>query len=217
VDRIVLKGYFECEQHSEGVCAWQLQNGLGFIYAKRIGNGAAVLVNTSIDDSLGSLTKSNASLAFCRYLLGQNTQIGEHSFRCDERVMLPASEEEIQLGEREEFWVELCDGRRCRAAMSQFSLLVSDPGGVGWVRTLAKPVRHAGVNVAVGETDMTRPALGQVANLADKIFLGKQRAGSDAATAALMDKDYRSLWKIFAWVIIALLLVEPAIANRLKR
>jgi len=33
----------------------------------------------------------------------------------------------------------------------------------------------------------------------------------------LGEKKRRPIWKMFAWIIILLLLVEPAVANRLKR
>jgi hypothetical protein len=38
-----------------------------------------------------------------------------------------------------------------------------------------------------------------------------------AKAGAFSDKEYNPIWNIFAWLIIALLLLEPAIANRLKR
>jgi len=69
VDKILLKGYLECTPHAESRCLWQLQNDTGFIYIKKYGSGTTILVNTSVDDSLGTLTKSNASV-------GQETPCG---------------------------------------------------------------------------------------------------------------------------------------------
>ncbi|MHC4185465.1 MAG: BatA domain-containing protein [Planctomycetota bacterium] len=216
LDKIVLTGYFECEPHSESICALRLQNGLGFVYFKRLGSGTAILVNTSADDSLGALTKSAASVAFCRYLLGQNIQIGEHSFFCDQQVMLLASDMELKLTEGKHPWVRTCDGLKNRAALTGSFLLVPEPGGIGWVRTLAKPVRYAGVNLARGETDMAKPTVQKVANVVDRAFLQQARR-TVARAEVLSDKEYEPIWKIFAWVLIVMLLLEPAVANRLKR
>ena len=216
IDRIVLTGYLECEQHPDSSCLWRLQNGFGFVYFKRLGRGTAVLVNTSVDDSLGSLTKSNASVVFCRYLLGQTNQIGEYSFACDERVILPAYDMKAASLGRRQFWVETCDGRKRRAAFAESFLLVPNPGGIGWVKTLSKPVRYAGVNLPEGETDMTKPAAEEVAKVMNRIFSPDGR--QDTAVAEILgEKKRRPIWKMFAWIIILLLLVEPAVANRLKR
>ena len=216
MDRIVLTGFLECEQHPDSSCLWRLQNGFGFVYFKRIGKGAAILVNTSVDDSLGSLTKSNASIAFCRYLLGQNNQIGEYCFARDERVMLPAYDVEVPFAGRKQFWVETCNGRNRRAALVESFLSVPDPAGIGWVKTLTKPIRYAGVNLPKGETDMTKPIAAEVAKIMDRIFSPDERQNA-AAVQVSGKKRYKPLWKMFAWIIILLLLVEPAVANRLKR
>jgi len=216
IDRIVLTGYFECEQHPESICAWRLQNGCSFLCLKSIGNGVAVLVNTSADDSLGALTKSDASVAFCRYLLGPATRIGEHSFAYGQQVMLPASDMELKFAGQKQFWVQSCDGRKNQAAIADSFLLVPGSGGIGWIKTLTRPVRYAGINLSEGETDMTRPTSREVASAAGRIFL-PDASGKIAEAELVSDKDYKPVWKIFAWIIIALLLVEPAVANRLKR
>jgi hypothetical protein len=216
IDKILLKGYRECKQHLDGMCLWQLQNGSGFVYFKRHGGGTSILVNTSVDDSLGSLTKSNASVAFCRYLLGENNQIGEHCFARDERVMLPASDRRDPSAGQKQFWVETCDGKKRRAAAAESFLLVPDPGGIGWVRTLGKPSICAGVNLPQGETDMTKPVVAELTNIMSRIF----RAGVErnvAEAEMFSDRKRKPLWRIFAWTVILLLLVEPVVANRLKR
>ncbi|MHC4686902.1 MAG: BatA domain-containing protein [Planctomycetota bacterium] len=216
VDRIVLTGYFDCEQHSGSSCLWRLQNGFGFVYLKRLDSGSSVFVNTSVDDSLGALTKSNASVAFCRYLLGQTSQIGEYCFACDERVMLPAYDMKAASGGRKQFWVETCDGRKRRAALAESLLVVSDSGGIGWVKTLSKPIRYAGVNLPKGETDMTKPVVDEVAKIMHRMFTPDRRQDT-AAAELLPEKKQRPVWKMFAWIIILLLLIEPAVANRLRR
>jgi len=216
LETIVLTGYFECKGHAESVCQWRLDNGYGFVYVKRFGNGSTVFINSSADDSLGGLTKSNASLAFCRYLLGRSTQIGEHSFRYGERALLDASEMEMQFADEKEFWVETCDGKKHRAAIAESLLIIPSAGGVGWVKTLAKPVRYAGINLVENETNMVRPATEQIAALTGRVF--PVAPAEQVETAGVFsDNKYEPIWKIFAWIIIGLLLIEPVVANRLKR
>ncbi|MBN2313509.1 MAG: BatA domain-containing protein [Sedimentisphaerales bacterium] len=211
IDKILLKGYLECEPHAESRCLWQLQNSSGFVYLKPLGSGTSLFVNTSADDSLGTLTKSNASVAFCQYLLGQNNQIGEHSFVRDERVTLPLPDHPKQ-----EFWVETCDGKKRRAAVSDTFLLVPDPAGIGWVKTLGKPTLYAGINLPPGETDMTQPDIAELDNIMKRVFPTNSKQNVSSADA-LGDKKPRPMWKIIAWAIILLLLIEPAIANRMRR
>ena len=216
IDQILLKGYFDCEQHQQSTCNLRLQNGVGFVYFKRLGNGIAVVVNTSTDDSLGGLTKSSASVAFFRYLLGQSNRITEYSFDCTEQVILPASDMEIKFAGQEQFWVCGCDGQNVKAAMADSSLLIPDSADTGWIKTLVEPIRYAGINLPKGETDMTKPAISQIVNLADMIFLTENTENTSYAKN-YNNKKYNSIWKIFVWIIITLLVIEPAIANRLKR
>jgi len=216
IDKILLKGYLECKQHPDSKCLWQFQNGVGFVYLKRLGTGISIIVNTSVDDSLGSLTKSNALVAFCRYLLGGNNQIGEYCFARNEQVMLPLSERQASLPPKKQFWVQTCDGKKRRAGAADSFLLVPDPAGIGWIKTLGKPTMWAGINLPDGETDMTEPVAAELANIMKRVFpTGMERTVSEAEV--LSNRKLTPLWKIFAWTIILLLLVEPAVANRLKR
>lgn len=216
IDKILLKGYLECEQHPDARLLWQLQNGFGLVYLKSLGSGTSILVNTSVDDSLGSLTKSNASVAFCRYLLGESHQIDEYCFARDERIVLPISGSDQAFAGQEQIWIETCDGGNRRAVVANSSLLVSDPAGIGWVKTLGKPTIYAGVNLPQGETDMTKPVAAELAGVMSRVFA--TGAESDVSEAGVIrDKKNMPLWKIFAWTLILLLLAEPAVANRLKR
>ncbi|MEA3226594.1 MAG: hypothetical protein U9Q07_11650, partial [Planctomycetota bacterium] len=216
IDKILLKGYLECKPHADSRCLWKLQNGSGFIYLKRQGRGTSILVNTSVDDSLGSLTKSNASVAFCRYLLGESSRVSEHCFVRDQHVMLPIFDTQASSGRQKQFWVETCDGRKRRAAVADSFLLVPDPAGIGWVKTLGKPTTYAGVNLPQGETDMAKPAAGELVGIMSRVF--PEDVDKDIAKAGTFDDTKRRpLWRILAWLIILLLLVEPVVANRLKR
>jgi hypothetical protein len=148
--------------------------------------------------------------------MGQSTQIGQHRFVCDEQIMLPASDMELKFAEEKEYWVQTCDGEDNRAAITESFLLVPDAHGIGWVRTLGKPFRYAGVNLPNGETNMAKPTSGEIANVVNRAFA--PTATQEVTKAqALSDKEYKPLWKIFAWIIIVILLVEPAVANKLKR
>jgi hypothetical protein len=216
IDKVLFKGYLECEPHSESQCLWQWQNGPGFVYLKSFGAGCSILVNTSMDDSLGSLTKSSASVAFCQYLLGQNNQVGEYCFARDERVMLPVPDKAEPSRTQREFWIETCNGKKRRAALTDSLLLVPDPAGIGWVRTLDKPILYAGINLPKGETDMARPDLEELDRVMKRVFPMDLDEGVSSADV-LGNKKPRPVWKILAWTIIVLLLVEPAVANRLRR
>ena len=216
IDRILIKGCFECEQHPDAQLIWQFRDGFGFVYLKHLGSGTSILVNTSVDDSLGSLTKSSASVAFCRYLLGESHQIDEYCFTCDERILLPMPDGDRAVTGQKQFWVETCDGRNRRASATDSFLLVPDPAGIGWVKTLGKPTIYAGVNLPQGETDMTKPVVSELAGVMDRVFkTGAERIVSEAEV--FHDSKRRPLWKMFAWTLILLLLAEPAVANRLKR
>jgi len=215
-DRILLTGYLELKPHSESNCVWKLQNGTGFVYCRALGDGTAVLVNTSADDSLGLLTKSNASLAFCSYLLGRNDRIREYCFSRGEPVVLPVHDKQDKSAGQKQVWIQTCDNLKHRLAVTQASLLVSQPGGIGWVKTLSEPAKYAGVNLPEGETDMAPPIAAELAKAIDRTFLTDEMH-STAVADILGRKTYKPIWKIFVWIIIVLLVAEPAIANRLER
>jgi hypothetical protein len=216
IDNILIKGCFECQQHPDAQSIWKFQDGPGFIYLNCQGSGVSFLVNTSVDDSLGSLTKSSASVAFCRYLLGESHQVDEHCFTCDERILLPISNYNSDDIGQQQYWVETCDGKNRRASVADSFMLIPNPAGIGWVKTLGKPTLYAGVNLPQGETDMTKPDDSELADVMDRLFkTDAERIVSEAEVIG--DKKLRPLWKIFAWTIILLLLAEPAVANRLRR
>ena len=214
IDNIAFKGCWQCEVHRETQCLWKLKNGEGFVYLKSVGDGVSILVNTSADDSLGSLTKSSASVAFCQYLLGANNQVSENSFAYGEPVVLPVPSTDA-LSAQQQVWIETCNAQKCRVALLQSLLLVPDPGGIGWVKTLGKPTIYAGVNLPQGETDMAKPASKELADVMSRVFQKFEIRDSKFEIAA--GGGQISLWKVFAWTLILLLLLEPAIANRLKR
>jgi hypothetical protein len=197
IDNIAFKGCWQCEQHPQGKCLWKFKNGSGFVYLRSLGDGTSILVNTSADDSLGSLTKSSASVAFCQYLLGAENQMSENCFAYGEPVVLsmPGVQKfDIPAGDR---------------------LSMPESGGIGWVKTLGKPAIYAGVNLPQGETDMTKPVSKELSEIMSRVFQKFEIRNLKFEISA--EGGQTPLWKIFAWTLILLLLLEPAIANRLKR
>ena len=216
VDRILMKGYLECTPHAESRCLWQFQDGTGFIYSKKYGSGYSIFVNTSVDDSLGTLTKSNASVAFCRYLLGRSSRVSDHCFERNELVLLPLPQADAPSAGQKQFYVKTCDGRKRLAATTDSFLRVPDPSGIGWVKTLGRQPTYAGVNLPKGETDMARPTDDELAGIMSQVFY--KNTEKNVSEAGILDNTRRRpLWKIIAWLIILLLLVEPVVANRMKR
>ena len=217
MDNIAVTAFYECAPAPDGICNWLFKNEYGLVYSKPLGNGAVISVNTSADDSMSSLIKSNASVAFCRYLLGAGKDITGHSFSCDEQVTLPASAMEVKYAETDKsIWVQTCGGAKARAAVVDSFIVPANSGGIGWIKTLTEPRRYAGVNLSKGETDMAAPGERMVANLMDQIFVS-QKEQALTATSISMHQSYKPLWKIFAWMIILLILGEAVVVNRMKR
>ena len=217
LQNIAVSGSYQCSQRPEALCHWRFRNGNGFIYSSHVGNGTCMLINTSADDSMSSLTRSSSSVAFCRYLLGSRKQIGEHVFASDEKVLLPASAMEIEFAKSQKpIWIQTCDGEKHEAVIVDSFLIPTKNGGTGWINTLTKPLRYAGVNLGEGETDVTSPGEGAVAKTMDRIFSVSPKKAL-AAVGMTGDKNYRSLWKIFAWAVIALIFAEAGLVNRMRR
>jgi hypothetical protein len=214
-DKVALKGYWLCRISAEACCVWRLAGDAGFVYAQTQNTGSSILVNTSIDDSLGLLAKSGAWVAFCRFLVGEGEQVRRLCFRVDERPTLEVPPAMRAVG-RTVVNVENCDGAKTRAVMDGVRVVLPAPQGTGWMRTLGEPMLHLGINLPQGETDLRRSAEGAAAAAMTRAFLiepGRER------TLAQVQPPVQSkpLWRGIAWAIVALLLLEPAITNRLKR
>jgi hypothetical protein len=216
IDRIPVSGFWECLTQQDSVCLWQYQNGSGFIYFRELGNGTTFLVNTSANGSLGALTKSSVTIALCQYLLGEYNQIRDYSFTCNERVVLPITDIEPDSNREKSLWVRNCDGNKQRAILTDSSLLLFDPGSVGWVKTLTEPELSAGVNLPSGETDMSKPDEEQVPEALSRVFSTGKRENISSADI-LITKEQKPAWIILVWIIISLLLAESFVANRIRR
>ena len=73
-----------------------------------------------------------------------------------------------------------------------------------------------GVNLPVGETDMAKPSDKEIENVIARIFQKGNNNNLAAADGFKLKKEIQ-LWKYFAWLLIALLLIESATANRMSR
>lgn len=216
IDKFAVNGYWHCEQPPDSICLWRYRNGAGYVYLKRLGNGVSILVNTSANGSQCSLVKSGALVAFCRYLLGQGHGAVNISFASDQKVILPCVEGDTPTVGPSRVIVSDCSGKRRLATRTGSTLTVADAGGTGWVRTVSEPVVFAGVNLPSDETDMSVPAEVDVANAVSRVFsvVGE----TDIAVAGgVHPKRQMPLWRMVAWILIAMLLFESAVTNRLKR
>jgi hypothetical protein len=217
MERVLLSGYFDCRPAENGACAWRLANGNGFIYQKSLGKGSAVLINTSGDDSLGTLMKSPVAVPFCRYLLGRNDQLAVNSFFCGDRIEIPATVAEFRSGgQGGKSWVLLPDGEKAEVAVIGANLVLNFGRGTGWIRTLAKPERYAGINLPMGETNMEKPGKDQLAAAVKRVF-HKISEKKEAYPQLVDERSVKPIGKIFAWLLLGLLIAEPFISNRMKR
>ncbi|MGE5294814.1 MAG: BatA domain-containing protein, partial [Solirubrobacterales bacterium] len=169
-DKIALKGYWLCRTSAEAQCAWRLSNGGGFVYIQTQNAGCSILVNTSVDDSLGLLAKSGAWVAFCRFLIGEGDRVRQFCCRVDERptIDLPRA---LQSAGRTVVDVENCDGGKTRAVVDKGRMVLPVPQSTGWMRMLGEPSLHVGVNLPLGETDLRRPADDAVAVAMQRAFV----------------------------------------------
>jgi len=216
LERIAFKGRWRCDMSPEARCLWQLSDGGGFLYGQSVGPGSSILVNTSINDSLGLLAKSRAWPAFCQYLLGAADRMQEFAFSTTDRPILRLPEGAPNARPHGDIQVENCDGSYSTVRSEGTAVRLPDPAGLGWMKTLAEPTLQAGINLPEGETDMTLPAEDAIAKAMQRVVLaeGDEEPTISKAEAKLQD---RPIWNLCAWAVILLLIFESALANRLKR
>lgn len=214
-DKIALKGHWQCRLASQAECLWRLAGGAGFVYGLSSHGGSTLLVNTSIDGSLGLLAKSGAWVPFCRFLVGESDRIRQFCFRVDERPVLSLPEV-MQAARRISVPVENCDGARAQAVLEGTRMVLPLPRTTGWMKTLGEPAVWAAVNLAEGETDMRTPSAEAISDAMKRAFVTEAGSGQAVARANAAVES-KPVWKAFAWATILLLLLEPAITNRLRR
>jgi hypothetical protein len=214
-DKIALKGCWQCRAAPDAQCLWRLSNGAGFLYHAASQGGSSLLVNTSVDDSLGLLAKSRAWVTFCSYLLGETDCVRQLCFCPEDRPILSLPDA-ARGAQPTTLALENCDGSRTRATREGARVLLPPPTGLGWMKTLGEPALYAAINLPAGETDVSAPTEEMVAGAMKRAFVtgAVQNAGPVLANSRL---ETRPLWPAFAWAALLLLLLEPAITNRLKR
>ncbi len=226
LDQVALKGYWLCQPATQAQCLWRLTGGEGLIYGVPCGHGLSIFVNTSIDDSLGLLSKSSAWVAFCRSLIGQTDQVQQFCFSTGERPVLriadrgSRSAEYKTPDERTPVSVENCDGSKAKAAAQGNVLLLPAPAGIGWMKTMDAPALYAGVNLPAGETDLTAPTPERITDIVQRAFVTQHALTenrSKPVEAAVSGLRQKPVWPVFAWAAMILLVLESAVANRLKR
>jgi hypothetical protein len=215
IDKIALKGHWVCEPAAPAECLWRLAGGAPFVYGIAAGSGVSLLVNTSIDGSLGLLAKSPAWVAFCRYLVGRDDPARQFCFSADERPVLHVPELAAH-GPRTTIAVENCDGSRGMASVQGSGISLPAPTGLGWMRTIDEPVVYAGINLPAGESDIRPPATGAIADAVPRAFVTDTRQGPVLAQAESLVRR-QPLWRYVAWAAIFLTLFDTVLTNRLRR
>ncbi len=100
LDRTVLRETSRVRLAPEATCVWRLQNGEPLVAIRPVGRGVTLWVNTSVDASLSSLTKSSAAVAWAQFLLesghGSDPDGAHDPWRESEPLLLPSSSERIE-------------------------------------------------------------------------------------------------------------------------
>lgn len=90
------------------------------------------------------------------------------------------------------------------------------PEQIGWLQTLSEPVRYAGINPAIGETDLHTPEQVEIDRFLAGLSSDEDRSNQmDRAT--MSNDSRRPLWRLLVWIIIGLVLVESLVVNRMKK
>ena len=215
-DKIAVRGCWLCRVPAETRCLWRFNNGPGLLYSKPAGLGSAVLVNTSIDDSLGLLAKSSAWVAFCSYLLGEDQETRQFSFSTGERPVLSLAGSSRAQQRLAVVPVENCDGGKTRARIEGDRLFLPAPKGLGWMKTLGATALYAGINLPADETDIGSATSELVTDALTRAFVTTEPSSREGEPARA-SLERKPIWKTLAWVIILLVLLESTVTSRLKR
>ncbi|MBI9019267.1 MAG: BatA domain-containing protein [Phycisphaerae bacterium] len=217
LSRIITKSYFTCTLSPDGICLIEFAQDGGLLYSKEVGKGQSLLINTSIDDSMGTMMKSAGSVVFCRYIVGKQKQYEQFGYESGETVSLPASEFEIRnITTAPASWVQSPTGAKLEATINANKLWPVIDGEIGWVKALANPARYAGLNMPQGEGNVEPANPEQLNENLNRIFAANADSTNDKARI-IKKGQYRPLYKWFAWALIVLIIAEAMVANRIKR
>ena len=212
-----LWSHFACRKGPETRCLWPIETGHSLAYTLAKGAGKSLLINTSMDDTMSSLTKRAVVVPLCRLILGCGSAAYGYGFRVEEQITLPVFEFERALAQANQgIWVLDPAGNRHKVPVTGPSLTGHYPEQTGWLQTLSEPVRYAGINPAVGETDLHTHEQVEI----DRCLAGlsSDEGRSNQMDRATMSNDSRRpLWRLLVWIIIGLVLVESLVVNRMKK
>ncbi|MCF7972734.1 MAG: BatA domain-containing protein [Phycisphaerae bacterium] len=215
LEHLPLWSHFACRKAPESTGLWPTETGYCLIYTLAVGAGKSLLINTSMDDTMSSLTKRPVVIPMCRLILGSGSAAYGYGYQAEEQVVLPVFESE-QVRIDPDIWVADPSGRRHPVIVTGSSLTVYTPDQTGWLATLSDPVRYAGINPVQGETDLHPTESVDI----DQCLAGLSSPRGDplpgnlAAPGADLN---RPLWRLLAGIIIGLVWVEGWIVNRIKR
>ncbi len=216
IGQAVLTGYYECEAKPDSLALWRLEDGPGFLYYSSLGLGSVLLVNTSADDSLGTLLKSPVSVAFCRTILGRQEPLQTHIFTSGEPIVLPKAENMKTIsGSESGIQILSPNGNVLTAALTDFGIVLPPLQEIGWIKTAAEPALYAGINPPREELNLQQPEAQTLDASLHAIF--QKRTEPESALQAKITTGTKPIWKQIGWVLIALILTETVVANRLKR
>jgi len=217
LDEIPLWNHYACRKGSETKCLWSIETGHSLVYTMAKGAGKSLLINTSIDDSMSSLIKRAVVIPLCRLILGNGSVACGYGFSAGEEITLPVFDFERDLIQaNQDIWVIDPAGKRHKVSVTGPSLTGHYPEQTGWLRTLSEPVRYAGINPVVGETDLQICEQAEIDRLLAGLSGGEKRQ-NQIEKATTSDSLNRPFWRLLAWIIIVLILTEGLVANRIKK
>jgi len=212
-----LWSHFACRKGPETRCLWSVESGHSLAYTLTKGAGKSLLINTSMDDTMSSLTKRAVVVPLCRLILGCGSAAYGYGFRVEEEITLPVLEFERDLTHANQgIWVLDPAGNRHKVPVTGLNLTGHYPEQTGWLRTLSEPVRYAGINPAVGETDLYTPEQVEIDRFLAGLSNDKGRL-EQIDRATMSDDSSQPLWRLLAWTIIGLVLTEGLVVNRMKK
>jgi hypothetical protein len=184
---------------------WAFDSGEPFVLVKTSGLGTGVLVNTSADDSLSTLFKAPAAVAFTAYLLGSAQALEQLAFEAGKPIYLrtPATSVLLPTGLKQTI---SGDAGLVHLAAQQT---------LGWVVTRPEPGLHAGINTPRGETDLAPPQAVSLELMLRRQFPVAEQAVLQARQEA--ERERAPLGPALAWAAVACMLLDVFLSNRLTR
>ena len=217
LSNLPLWSHFTCRKHPEARCLWPIETGHSLVYTLSKDMGKSLLINTSMDDTMSSLTKRAVVVPLCRLILNGGNAAYGYGFRVEEQITLPVFDFERDLAHTNQgIWVLDPAGNRHKIPITGPILEACYPERIGWLRTLSKPVRYAGINPGIGETDLYTPEQVEI----ESFFAGlssDEEPSSQIERATISNDSRRSLWRLLTWILIGLVLVENLVVNRMKK